>query len=138
MTAIDYTYSEQSRRPATLGALAVSIAMAAVGVAYGAPWYFLAPVAVGGLMALALIVVNRKSGMALAGDQLTLFAGSWSQVVPTAKIQAVEVTEWSEGAPWLKLVLSGAPPVDIPGYCFGSAKHLVEALASRNIAVLKN
>jgi hypothetical protein len=135
MPILDYTYSEQGRRPGTLLALALSAAMLAAGAIYAAPWFFLAPVVLATLMLLWMIVVNRKSGLSLTGDQFSMFAGQWHEVVPTSSIQSVKVVHWSDGAPMITLLVANCPGLTVPGYCFGSAEKLISALASRNIPI---
>jgi hypothetical protein len=135
MPALDYTYTEHSRRPATLLALSFSAAMLAGGVAFAAPWYFLVPVILAVLMLLWMVLVNRKSGISLTGDQFSMFAGQWHQSVPTARIRSVKVVHWSDGAPTITLWVANGPDLDVPGYCFGSGDTLINALASRNIPI---
>jgi hypothetical protein len=135
MTVVDYTYSEQSRRPGTLLALAFSSAMLAYGTFREAPWFFLAPVVAAVLMLLWMVVVNRKSGLSLTGDQFCMFAGQWHKVVPTSSILSVKVVRWSDGAPTITLFAANCPGLTVPGYCFGSADKLISALASRDIPI---
>jgi uncharacterized protein (DUF58 family) len=138
MQISDYTYSEQSRRPATLLALALSVAMLTFGWTHAAPWYFLAPVLLAFGMLLWMVIVNRKSGMSVTGENLHLFAGEWHQVVPTAQIRSVKVVAWSDGAPTITLSIEGSPNLSVPGYCFGSANDLIGALESRNIEIVES
>jgi uncharacterized membrane protein YbhN (UPF0104 family) len=132
----DYIYSQQERRPATLAWLALSIAGMAVAVSHDVPWLYLTPVALTVLMTLVAVTVNQKSGMSLSGERLTLFAGRWRHDMPAAQIQSVHVERWSDGAPTIELMVAGASPVTIPGYCCGSTDDLLQALASRNIAIV--
>ncbi len=138
MQVLDYTYSEQSRRPGTLFALTLSAAILAAGGVHAAPWFFLSPVLLAFLMLIWMVVVNRKSGVSLTGDHLKLFAGRWHQVVPTEHIRSVKVVHWSEGAPTITLSLAASPALIIPGYCFGSADDLMRALASRGIMIVES
>jgi hypothetical protein len=131
----DYRYSQQGRRPASLAMLAASVAALAAAIAHDVPWLYVAPVALAGLLTLYAVIVNRKSGMSLSGNQLTIFAGRWSQDVPTAHIQSVRVERWSDDTT-IELMVTGAAPVTIPGYCFGSTDDLLQALASRNSEIL--
>jgi endonuclease YncB( thermonuclease family) len=131
----DYIYSQQGRRPATLAVLALNVAALAAAIAHDVPWLYITPVALAGLMALFAVIVNRKSGMSLSGNQLTIFAGRWSQDVPTAHIQSVRVERWSDGTT-IELMVAGSSPVTIPGYCFGSSDDLIRVFANRNIAIV--
>jgi hypothetical protein len=136
MEQSDYLYEEQSRRPATLLALAAGAAMLFVGAAYGAPWYFLAPVVLGSLMSLWMIVVNRKSGAKLTGSELSLYGGSWNRTVSAAQIHSVKIVRWMDGAPSVTLQLTDGETLDIPGYCFGSADQLASALSCRGVQIV--
>jgi hypothetical protein len=134
----DYMYSESSRRPVTFLALALSIAMAVIGFAYAAPWYFLAPVALAAVMSAAMIIYNRKSGMALTGSELRLYAGKWVETIAVSDIAEMHVTRWTDGAPSASLILASGKKTSIPGYCVGSVKALEAALASRSIVTRWN
>jgi hypothetical protein len=129
----DYTYSENSRRPVTFVAFALSVAMGMFGVTYFAPWYFLAPVALAATMSGVMIVNNRKSGMELTGSALRLYAGNWVEHVAVSDIMVMDVTRWSDGAPSAALSLTSGKKIPIPGYCVGSVKSLEDALAARGI-----
>jgi hypothetical protein len=131
----DYVYEEHGRRPAVLAVIAVAMIMVWVGVQAGAPWYFLAPVGLGGVMALAMAVVNRRSGMSLQGDQLALFSGQWSQTIATADIASVWEARYSDGQPSITLRLRDGSAVRIPGMCFGASVPLLSAFRARGITV---
>ncbi len=136
MTVVDYTYEENSRRPVTLFATVVGVAMLAVAAAYDAPWFFVTPVLVAFLMCLWAIVSNRKSGMMLVGDELRLYAGRWSQTVLASRIRSAKITHWTDGAPSVTLKLADGTSVPIPGYCIGSAAQFTQALRGRGIAIV--
>ncbi len=129
----DYTYSENSRRPITLFALALSFAMVLFGFAYGAPWYFLAPVGLAAVMSGAMVLRNRKSGLSLTGSTFYMYAGHWAEHIAVTDITEMRVTRWSDGAPSAALLFTSGKEISIPGYCLGSAKALEDALSSRNI-----
>ncbi len=138
MTAVmktDYQYSEQSRRPMTIAALIVAAIMIATGVAYDAPWYFMAPVLLAGAMLTYMIAVNRKSGMELKDAKLRVYAGSWEESVSVSDVVTMKITRWMEGAPTIVLMLLNNKTLDIPGYCCGSAKDLSEAMASHGVSI---
>jgi hypothetical protein len=131
----DYQYSEQSRRPITIVAFLVAAIMIATGVAYKAPWYFMAPMLFAGAMLAFMIAVNRKSGMELKDTTLRVYSGKWEENVSVSEIVTMKITRWMEGAPTIVLVLSNNKVLDIPGYCCGFAKDLSEAVASRGILI---
>jgi hypothetical protein len=130
----NYTYSESSRRPITYLALGVSLAMLALGYGYGAPWFFLAPVAFVVVMSAAMIIINRQSGMELIGSEVRFYSGNWAETIAVADIIDMQVTRWSDGAPSATLSLKTGKKFSIPGYCVGSVKALEAALAARGIA----
>jgi hypothetical protein len=138
MQNADYTYFEQGRRLITLVALCLSTAMLAVAVAYGVELFYLAPVFIALLMLLWMVIVNRRTGMALTGDQLMIFVGNRQQVVATADIRSVKFVNWMEGAPTITMRMANGPDVDIPGYCFGSAAELKRALVARKISIIES
>lgn len=132
---MNYTYEQQGRRAIVGFAAVLGFGMAAFGAALEAPWYFVAVPGVSALMALAIFVQNRHSGMRLEGDTLTLFSDRWRHVIDVREIRAVRVTDWSDGQPSISLVLKEAPPYRLPGYCFGSAQELSQAFRHRGIIV---
>jgi hypothetical protein len=110
----------------------------ATGLAYGAPWFFMAPVGLGCLMLAWMVIVNRRSGLTLTDNQLSLYAGRWHQRVATESIRSVKHVQWSDGGPSITLYFADGSALAVPGYCFGSGNTLIQALASRNITVLSN
>jgi hypothetical protein len=135
MQPIDYVYAQRGRRPATLAAVAAGCAFLGYGVANGADWFWMAVVGSACLMSLAEVVADRKTGMSVSGDQVTMFSGTWSEAVPTTRIAAVIVKECSESASTITLILKRGPLVRVPAYCFGSEGDLLDALASRRIRI---
>lgn len=132
---MNYTFEQHGRRPIVAFAVALGMIMTAIGIAYGAPWQFSAITGVSTLMALAILVQNRHSGMRLEGDTLTLFSGRWRHVIDVRTIRSVRVTRWSDGQPSISLELADARPYRLPGYCFGSAQELTDTFRRRGIAV---
>ena len=109
--------------------------MTALGLAYGAPWYFTAMTTLSALMALAVFVQNSRSGLRLEGNSLTLFKDRWRHVIDVGTIRHVRVTASMEGQPSIWLDFDHAPAYRLPGYCFGSAEPLKDAFRQRGIAV---
>jgi hypothetical protein len=134
----DYSYVERSRRPVTIAAAALCLAMFCVGIAYQAPWYFLAPIILSGAMTFVMIVTNRQSGMNLAGNILHVYSGKWNEQILVDDIAQMQLTRWTDGAPSVVMVLKNSVRMSIPGQCFGSAKDLSEALASRGVLIRSN
>jgi hypothetical protein len=130
-----YAYEQRGRRPIVGIAVVLGFGMTALGVAYGAPWYFIAITALPALMALAVFVQNSRSGLRLEGNSLTLFKDQWRQVIDVGTIRQVRVTASMEGQPSIWLDFDQAPPYRLPGYCFGSAEPLTDAFRQRGIAV---
>ena len=109
--------------------------MAALGLAYGAPWYFTAIPTLSVLMALAIFAQNSRSGLRLEGDTLTLFKDRWRHVIDVGTIRHVRVAASMEGQPSIWLEFDHAPPYRLPGYCFGSAEPLKDTFRQRGVAV---
>lgn len=133
---MDYVFEQQGRRPIVILAALIGFGMTALGLFYGAPWYFVAVTLVSSLMALAIIVQNSRAGMRLEGDSLVLFKDGWSHVIDTGSIRQVRVTQWTDGQPCIWIERDGAPPYRLPGYCFGSATQLTAAFRARGLDVV--
>jgi len=132
---MNYTYEQQGRRAIVGIAVGLGFGMAALGLAYGAPWYFTAIPTLSALIALMIFMQNSHSGLRLEGDALTLFKDRWRHVIDLGTIRGVRVTQWSDGQPSIWLDLDHAPAYRLPGYCFGSAAPLLDAFRKRGIAV---
>jgi hypothetical protein len=132
---VDYRFEQRGRRPIVGIATILGFGMAALGLAYGAPWYFIAIPTLSALMALAIFAQNSRIGLRLEGDTLTLFKDRWRHVIDVGTIRHVRVTASMEGQPSIWLEFDHAPPYRLPGYCFGSAESLKDAFRQRRIAV---
>lgn len=130
----DYQFEQNGRRPIVMIAAVLGVGMIGVGVAYNAPWYFLAMPGIASLMALLMLIQNSRSGLKLTAESLTLYKDSWQEVVPLSTITGLRTTHFSSGQPSVWLDRVGAPPYRIPGYCFGSAQQLKQAFAAHGIA----
>jgi hypothetical protein len=133
---MDYRFEERGRRMSVLMVLMGAIGMLGLGLAYGAPWFFIAAVAIAGAMALATLVWNSHSGMRLEGDTLTLFRDRWRHAIDVKTIRRVRSTSWTDGQPDIWLEFQNAPEYRLPGYCFRSAEQLKAAFRKRGIEVV--
>lgn len=132
---MDYRFEQRGRRVAVVLVTALGIGITVLGLAYGAPWYFTAVTALSAIMAGVAFARNSHSGLVLEGDTLTLFKDAWRHVIHVGAIRGVRVTRWSRGQADVWLDLEHGPPYRVPGYCFGSANELTDALRKRGIAV---
>lgn len=132
---VNYTYEQRGRRAIVAVAVVLGLGMVALGLAYGAPWYFIAIPGIPALMALAVLVQNSQSGLRLEGNTLILFKDEWSHVIDVRAIRGVRITRWSDGQPSVWLDLVNAPAYRLPGYCFGSSQQLIDAFRQRGIPV---
>ncbi len=132
---MDYSFEQRGRRPIVGIAVVLGLGMTALGLAYGAPWYFTAIPMLSTLMALAIFLQNSHSGLRLEGETLTLFKDRWRHVIDVGTIRQVRVTGSMEGQPSVWLDFDHAPPYRLPGYCFGSAEPLKNAFRQRGIAI---
>ena len=133
---MDYRFEERGRRMSVLIVLMGAIGMLGLGLAYGAPWFFMAAVAIAGAMALAILVWNSHSGMRLEGETLTLFRDQWRHEIDVKTIRRVRATPSLDGQPSIWLELEHDPAYRLPGYCFGSAEQLKAAFRERGIEVV--
>lgn len=131
---MEYQFEQNGRRPIVMFAAVLGAVMVSGGLYYDAPWYFLAMPAIAGLMALLMLIQNSRSGLKLNAQSLTLFKDNWQEEIPLSTITRLRTTEFSSGQPSVWLDRVGAPPYRIPGYCFGSAQDLKQALAAHGIA----
>lgn len=132
---LNYQYEQRGRRPTVALAVVLGAGMIALGVVYGAPWYWTTVVAIPTLMALVMFVRDSRSGLALKGDTLTLFADGWRHEIDVRTIRRVRLTVWANSQPSLWLELDGAPPYRVPSYCFGAATPITDALRQRGVPV---
>jgi hypothetical protein len=132
---VDYSFEQRGRRPIVGIAAVLGFGMTALGLAYGAPWYFTAIPTLSTLMALAIFLQNSHSGLRLEGETLTLFKDRWRHVIDVGTIRQVRVTGSMEGQPSVWLDFDHAPPYSLPGYCFGSAEPLKNAFRQRGIVI---
>ena len=131
---MEYQFEQNGRRPIVMFAAVLGAVMVSGGLYYDAPWYFLAMPAIAGLMALLMLIQNSRSGLKLNAQSLTLFKDNWQEEIPLSTITRLQTTQFSSGQPSVWLDRVGAPPYRIPGYCFGSAQDLKQALAAHGIA----
>ena len=97
----------------TLVGFAVSIGMFAFGFYYGAPWYFLAPVALSTALFMWQWIGNQVSGSEVTADAVRLYVGQKETIIPMTNIRTVRVTKWSDGAPSIRLILHEGADVSI-------------------------
>jgi len=133
---MDYRFEERGRRMSVLIVLMGAIGLLGVGLAHGAPWFFIATVAIAGAMALAVFAWNGHSGMRLEGETLTLFRDQWRHEIDVKAIRRVRTTPSMGGQPNVWVELADAPDYRLPGYCFGSAEELKDAFRKRGIEVV--
>ena len=132
---MEYRFEQRGRRPIVAMAAILGAGMAAIGIVHAAPWYFTATAGVSALMAAAIFLRDRRSGLLLEGGRLTLFRGAWRRAIDVGTIRRVRITRWSEGQPSVWLDVDDAPPYRLPGECFGSAEALGRVFRQRGIPV---
>ena len=128
-----YTYHLSGRRAGTIFALGVSAVMVAVGVSYGAPWYFIAPVVLAGAMALWAIIANPQSGLVLNAEMLYFFHRSTKKTVRITDIASIKVSQWSDGPDTVAITLKSGGIVHVPSLCADSKL----AAVLRNLGVVE-
>jgi hypothetical protein len=115
-----YTYHLSGRRPGTIFALCVSMLMLGVGVQYGAPWYFLAPVGLAGLMMVWAILSNPKTGSVLTTEKLHFFNRGTEETVLVSDITSMSVRSWTDGPDTVTLRLKSGGTLAVPSLCADS------------------
>lgn len=108
--------------------------MLAFAIAYGAPWYFMAPVGIASAIAIWAIVSNPHSGADLDKEQLIFFSQGTQTTVLTADIANMKVSRWSDGPDTVALTLTSGHVVHVPGLCADS--NLAPAL--RSLGIVEN
>lgn len=132
----DYVYEKSTRRPAVGFALLLSIGFIYFGFSNGAPWFALAPAWICLLMCVWALIANKISGCSFQGDVLNLYSETWQRQLKSSDINSIIVTNWSDGAPTLKLALCTGETLIIPSMCVGSSKDFIHAFATRNIEAI--
>jgi hypothetical protein len=130
-----YEYEENSRRPFTILALAMSIAMIAVVAYVQADWYFYVTALLAASMLAWMVAFNRVSGARLNQQRLYLYIGTWQKSINVADMAGLKVTRWSDGAPTLTLKLHTGKSEMISGNCVGDSKSFCAALEQLGIPV---
>jgi hypothetical protein len=115
-----YQYRLSGRRPMTFFGLAVFFVMAATGIIYTAPWYFMAPVGMAGAMLIWAIAANPQSGSELTRDKLTYFYQGKTSSVHMADVVHMKVSRWSDGPDTVALTLRSGEVVHVPSVCADS------------------
>jgi hypothetical protein len=133
-----YEFEEKSRRPATILALMLFIAMTAIALYMKADWYFFIPVVIGGAMLVWMVIVNRVSGSRLNQQRLHLYIGTWQKTISVSEMAGLKVTRWSEGAPTLTLKLKTGKSELISSNCVGDSKTFCAALEQLGVTVQIN
>jgi hypothetical protein len=134
MPAPLYHHEEQSRSWLAAIAVAVAAFMIATGIYGGAPWYFYAPVCFALLASLWLLIVNRRSGITVRADGITVFSGPKRREFPRDAITGYRLTSWSEGPDTVHLQLIRGPEYTVPSFCAGNVERLRAALERASIA----
>jgi hypothetical protein len=130
-----YQYEEKSRRPATILALMLFIAMTMIALYAKADWYFFIPIVIGGAMLVWMVIVNRTSGARLNEQRLYLYIGTWQKTINVSDMASLKVTRWSDGAPTLTLKLKTGKSELVSSNCVGDSKTFCAALEQLGIPV---
>jgi hypothetical protein len=129
-----YRYSERSRRPLTLGALAVAAAVFALGLSQGAPAVWLAIVGLPTLGLLAVVLGNAETWIVVDAEALVWNDARREVRIPRQQIARVEVKSWTESTDVIVHLADGGSE-DIPDCCRPVARRLAAELAARGYPV---
>ncbi len=126
-----YSYHLSGRRAGTIFVVILFMLMAVFGVSYGAPWYFLAPLALGGGMAIWAIIANPQTGSTLTAQHLSLFNRGEHETIDIADISHMEIRRWTDGPDTVILTLTSGRIVQVSSMCADSKL----AVALRDLGV---
>ena len=115
-----YSYRTSGRRPGTIAAFCLFALILGFGITYGAPWYFLMPVGLFGLLIVWAIVANPQTGLVLTRYELQFFNRSTKQAVAVDDIAGMTVGQWSDGPDTVTLHLKSGQMVQVPSLCADS------------------
>lgn len=115
-----YTHRLSGRRPMTFFGFGVFVVMIVMGISDAAPWYFMAPVGVAGVMLIWLIFENPQSGSDLTSETLTFFHRKNRTAISIADIASMKVTRWTDGPDTVMLRLKSGDVVHVPSMCADS------------------
>jgi hypothetical protein len=129
-----HAHHQSGRRPLTLAMLAFAVGMVALGLAYGAPWYWMAIVGLPTLALLFMVWTNTQSGSLITAENLLFFHGKTDRTLRIADIVGVHIHRWSDGPDAIALLMKSGERIDIPADARG--KGFVDAPKQAGVAEL--
>jgi hypothetical protein len=112
-----YSYNLSGRRPATIMMFAITILFIVAGLAYDAPWYFFAPVALSLFMAIWAIIANPQTGIILTKDTLHIYNRHHKRDVDVCEIRSVKIDNDMDGGTHADLLLASGEKIGISAMC---------------------
>jgi hypothetical protein len=112
-----YSYRLSGRRPMTIFAFVVSVAMMGFAAHYAAPWYFLVPVGLSAVMALLAIIANPQTGSTLSSKTLQLLNRGKTETIHIKDIVRMRVTHWHDGRDSVSLTLKSGGFIYVSALC---------------------
>jgi hypothetical protein len=96
---------------------AISILFIVVGLAYDAPWYFLAPVMLSLSMTIWAIIANPQTGTTLTKDRLHVYNRHHNRDIAVCEIRSVKIDNDMDGGTRADLVLASGEKIGISAMC---------------------
>ncbi len=131
----DLIFRRTGRRAETLAAMIACVGVLILALAWKAPAIFYGPVA----LAIAVLGVALKRNpvyaMRLTPTEWQMTVAGEDRVVPLADLAAVRFTQWTDGAPAVRLRRRDGTEEDVPGLGLPPGDVLAEALSARGIAI---
>ena len=132
-----YEYRLPGRRPATLFGVSASAGLLVIAAIGAAPWYIWA---VWSAVFAALVWAvwrNPVHGCRLDGTHFTWSGPRGDTSIPIAGIEAVELTEWSNGPDTCRICLKDGTTRDPPSICLPPGSTFRRVLEDHDIPVTR-
>ena len=130
------TYEQSTRNWLMAGAVLACAGLTALGAQNGAPWFWLAIVALPGVAAGAGFLSNRRGGWRVCPAEVYFHDGeTWDLRLNPEQILWVSVHPNSEGPDAVRIHLRGGSVRELPDHCTGRVRELVAALRDVGVEV---
>lgn len=130
-----YESIARARSPLNLFGVGVFVFMVVLGLAFAAPWWYFAPVLIGGVLLLWHVALGRDRHFRM--DDSTMRWGTTREetAVPLDDIAKVEIQDWSDSTDYVIHHRDGHRTTIPATVNTGGEYRLTEALKARGILV---
>ncbi len=133
MIGAEYVHTHKDRSLLSLGAVAVSIVLLAIGYSYGAPWYWLCGAGISLAMLVVILIRNGEWTTKICGGYVIFHHATETTRIELAHITSIKAVKWTDGPPQITLHCHDGKT--IPVSPFHASTGLVEALRSAGIQI---